>query len=47
VSTRHAAVNGTADGGQGRQDPEPKPDMNKLLRELRFGAQVRAARQGL
>jgi hypothetical protein len=37
---------GSADGGAGRDEgPRPTP-MNKLIRDLAYGAQMRSARQG-
>jgi hypothetical protein len=39
-------VDGSADGGKGRDEGPPPTKMNQLIRELAYGAAMRSARQG-
>jgi hypothetical protein len=45
TETSQRVVDGSADGGKGRQDPPEPTGMNKLIRDLAYGAAVRSARQ--
>jgi hypothetical protein len=46
VETPRRVVDGSADGGKGRDEGPPPTKMNQLIRELAFGAYARTMRQG-
>lgn len=46
AETSPRVVDGTADGGKGREEPPQPTGMSRLIREQLYVASVRSARQG-